>query len=334
MRRKVKYKAIILIIIVVLIIPFILIGCSVKDSKYYIKIENLDNGQIVADKIEAEPDDIVTLTINPDVGYRLDENIIYINGLIVELDENTFIMPAKDVVITAYFTNGTEDLLYIYDESDDTYMVDGIVEDSSVSEIIIPSVYRGRSIARIKQGAFFLCENLISVTIADSVKEIGSWAFMYCRNLVSVKLPKGLKDISSSLFEDCLSLKSINIPSSVQSIGERAFSRCKFESIIFPKGITHIYARAFIDCSNIITIEIPKEVVFIGQSAFERCSRLNALYFMGSITSSNPEIARDAFFNCTKLTSVYAMDNESIVNVKAIFDLFPFFYPNILYYYL
>lgn len=82
-------------------------------AKYKVSVaEGIENGTVAVDAEEAEEGAIVTITATPAEGYKL-EAISVKNG---EADvkvsaENTFIMPAADVVVSATFVKEQEDFI-------------------------------------------------------------------------------------------------------------------------------------------------------------------------------------------------------------------------------
>ena len=88
-----------------------------EPAAYTITIAATENGTVAADVEEAAEGDKVTLTITPAEGYELDELSVTIGETTVEVDvDNTFIMPAAAVTVTAAFKeteteHGEEDLL-------------------------------------------------------------------------------------------------------------------------------------------------------------------------------------------------------------------------------
>jgi hypothetical protein len=61
--------------------------------------------------------------------------------------------------------------------------------------------------------------------VPDGVIGIGSYAFFLCKNLTSIILPQSLTHIGESAFKMCLLLESITIPENVSHIGFKALSR-------------------------------------------------------------------------------------------------------------
>lgn len=79
----------------------------------------------------------------------------------------------------------------------------------------------------------FLNNNLIDVTIPDSVINIGNVAFV-----------------------NCYELTNIIIPDSVRSIGNSAFSGLHITNVIIGSGIENINDGVFNNCNNLISITI------------------------------------------------------------------------------
>ena len=77
---------------------------EIEPEKYTITVaEGIEHGTVVPDKTEAAAGETVTLTITPAEGYEL-ETLTVMNGeTAVEVTNNTFVMPAGDVTITATF---------------------------------------------------------------------------------------------------------------------------------------------------------------------------------------------------------------------------------------
>ena len=73
----------------------------------------------------------------------------------------------------------------------------------------------------------FLCLNVETVIMADTVKRIEEFAFDSCSSLKFVKLSRSLEYIGFAAFRHCTSLTSIFIPPSCQEIRTSAFYDCK-----------------------------------------------------------------------------------------------------------
>ena len=98
------------------------------------------------------------------------------------------------------------------------------------------------------------------VEIKEGTKGIAESAFNYCsNNLVSVTIPNSMMNIGKMAFDGCSGLTSITIPSSVTSIGYLAFSYCSGLTSIISESTTppncDIYS--FLDVEPSIPVYVP-----------------------------------------------------------------------------
>ena len=127
-------------------------------------------------------------------------------------------------------------------------------------ELTVPAEYEGYPVTSIGSSAFACHEDLISITLPDTVTSIGEGAFLRC-----------------------FSLESINIPEGVTSIGEYAFLSCSsLENINIPDGVTSICEGAFSNCSSLTSITIPNSLKSVGEYAFNECNNLKTVYYGGT----------------------------------------------------
>ena len=193
---------------------------------------------------------------------------------------------------------------------------------------------RKRKVTSIGKNAFYLCEELASVTIPNSATSIGDEAFWNCTSLTSVTIPNSVTSIGDYAFANCSGLTSIKvesensvydsrnncnaiietasnilitgcmntvIPNSVTSIGRAAFIFCSgLTSIIIPNSVITICERAFCNCTSLTSVTIHNSVTTIGDYAFAGCSGLTSVNIPISVTT----IGDGAFLECTGLTSV------------------------------
>ncbi|MEK5438710.1 MULTISPECIES: endo-beta-N-acetylglucosaminidase [Paenibacillus] len=71
------------------------------DEPYTITVGVMTNGSVTSDLSTAKPSQTVKLTVTPDAGYQLKTGSLKVNGNVIL--EDTFTMPAEDVIITAEF---------------------------------------------------------------------------------------------------------------------------------------------------------------------------------------------------------------------------------------
>ena len=191
------------------------------------------------------------------------------------------------------------------------------------------------SVTGIGASAFYMCENLTSVTLPGTVTNILPCAFVGCYNLTSINIPSSVHYISESAFAYCYSLTSIDIPGSVVYIGENVFEYCngltrvnitdvaawcnmemhsnplylahhlylngtELTNLTIPSSVTAIDDNLFYGCYSLKSVTIGNSVTTIGVQAFRDCKNLKTLTIGNSVTT----IGNGAFAYCSALTSV------------------------------
>ena len=161
-----------------------------------------------------------------------------------------------------------------------------IMEYKGSSEnVVIPDNFDGFPVVSIGQNAFQK-EDVVSVTIPDSVTYIGWGAFSSCSKLKSVVIGKSVETISESAFSYCESLEKIVIPDSVKKIKEYAFRGCEnLTSVDFGNSLEEIGNNAFYRCSSLTSVVIPDSVTYIGDYAFSNCESLTDFTIGKSVLS-------------------------------------------------
>lgn len=85
----------------------------------------------------------------------------------------------------------------------------------TVGDVVIPEYVTDddntrHAVTGIGDYAFRDCNEMTSVTIADSVTEIGTGAFVNCSKLSRAAVPNSVRSIGNSAFDGCISLSSIS----------------------------------------------------------------------------------------------------------------------------
>ena len=128
-------------------------------------------------------------------------------------------------------------------------------------DIEIPENINGTQILSIGNNAFSNQNNLLSVTIPNTITNIDTSAFEGCSYLQSVTLSNNLIAIGSLAFKGCESLGSITIPSSVQYIDDEAFKNCSLLSVVTVNrritNITNLGVSVFDGCHANLQIVVP-----------------------------------------------------------------------------
>ena len=160
------------------------------------------------------------------------------------------------------------------------------------------------------------CNNLVNVSIADSVTYIDYGTFMSCNNLKKVKLSNNLTAISSKLFAYCYNLEDVIIPDSVKTLEEFSFGCTNITKIDIPGSISKIEDYAFEKCPNLNEVNIENGVTVIGKKAFFECPNLVNVYLPSSLNT----IDDYAFYNCKSLNSVTIPNCVTTIGSKAFYE--------------
>ena len=179
-------------------------------------------------------------------------------------------------------TDDKTQIFEFYPLDDGTYSV-SVGKATQMNNVSLPAAYKGKPVTAISEKGFDKCENLISITLPDTITSIGNYAFRRCYKLTSITMPDSVTSIGSYAFESCSGLTSITIPNSVTSIGIGAFS----------------------NCSSLTNITIPDSVTSIENSAFSYCDNLTSVYYKGSENEWNQMSIDDNNIPLTDATRYY-----------------------------
>lgn len=126
----------------------------------------------------------------------------------------------------------------------------------------------------VGDSAFENCENLISVSIADSVQVIGERAFKNCTALTQLDLGNGLVTLEKEALRECRSLQFVTLPDSLTTIGKLAFAHC--ENLLFiylPDNVTELGEQAFVHC-GLVYVSLTNSINGTRPSVFTGCNQL------------------------------------------------------------
>jgi len=141
---------------------------------------------------------------------------------------------------------------FVYEPYEDGgYIITGYNEiERNVS---IPETIGEIKVTAIGETAFYGKDNILSVTIPDTVTYIGRDAFGDCKKLASVRLPASLRTIEADAFRGCDMLREITLPEGLESIGDSAFEGCaRIGRLKAPSSLREIGIDAFLSCESLI----------------------------------------------------------------------------------
>ncbi len=126
-----------------------------------------------------------------------------------------------------------------------------------------------------------------TVTIDDltyTVTMIGEQAFMGCQELVSITMPETVCEVGVQAFDNDYNLEEISFSQNITSIRESAFSGCsKLTRVILPPKLTHLAPKTFQNCTELEVLIIPPSVQTIdngnynANNPFGGCSKLRKI---------------------------------------------------------
>ena len=193
------------------------------------------------------------------------------------------------------------DLTYSVTSTDEVKVHDC---STTAQGVIIPSIvsHNGASyvVTSIGDQAFYLCHNLISVVIPETVLSIGNEAFNHCTGLTTLTIPNSVISIGNSAFANTYSLTSITIPDNVVTFGNEVFRNSGVSDVTLGNGINSIGSNTFNYCTNLTTVTLGNGITSIGEQAFMWCENLTSINIPATLTS----LAKNAFAYCESLTSI------------------------------
>lgn len=207
----------------------------------------------------------------------------------------------------------------------------------------IKKVVINNGITGIGFAAFDRCENLLSISLPNSIISLRS-CFYDCKSLKSITIPANVKEITSGTFTRCpltsISVNSSNkvydsrnncnaiietstnkliqgsanttIPNGIKEISDNSCSELAIKSISIPDSVTKIGEGAFSDCNDLTTVTLSSNLTEIEDYVFSGCS-FTSIVIPGKVTS----IGYNSFLNCVNLTSVKIGKNVSSIEDDA-----------------
>jgi TPR repeat protein len=195
----------------------------------------------------------------------------------------------------------------------------------------------------IKEGTKTICSrafnnyrdnNILSITIPDTITTIGEYAFSSCKKLISITIPKSVTSIEKGAFSGCVALERIivedgnpiydsrdNCNAIIETRSNTLIVGCK--KTVIPHDVITIGDSAFVDCDGLTNITLPRSVISIGKGAFSSCKKLAEITIFEGVTS----IGQGAFRYCENLASIVmpnsiiSIEEETFQNCKNLIEI-------------
>ena len=106
--------------------------------------------------------------------------------------------------------------------------------------VTVPATFNEKPVTKLGTDCFYLCSELESVILPDSITEFGTDSFKFCQELTKINIPASLSVIKSGAFCACTSLSSFVIPQAVTRIESDTFASTNLSSITIPDSVISI----------------------------------------------------------------------------------------------
>ena len=184
------------------------------------------------------------------------------------------------------------------------------------AELVIPETVtndetgKTYTVTTIGYQAFFLCSQITSVTLPDTIRVIGDYAFQTSWSqsaITSMDLPEGLEEIGVYALNDIQ--VDFKLPASLKRIGNYAFNNTGITEVHFGDAIEAVGDRAFFGCTKLVKAEVTKESQN-SEGLYLQCTALSDVTIEDGVTG----LPENCFFNCGSLTSITLP--ESVTELK------------------
>ena len=132
------------------------------------------------------------------------------------------------------------------------------------------------------------------VVIEPGVTSIGGYSFYLCTQLTSVSIPESVTAIRDYAFYYA-GMSSVLIPESVTSLNQFAFAYSSLAEVVIPASVTQIGTEAFYECGSLAEVTVRSSGTIFGTNTFGGClSGLILRGFPGSTAQTYAEAHSDS----------------------------------------
>ncbi|MBR5936343.1 MAG: leucine-rich repeat protein [Bacteroidaceae bacterium] len=196
------------------------------------------------------------------------------------------------------------------------------------------------SIRQVPAGAFYGCDNLVSITvdsdnpvydsrdncnavietatntlvagckntvIPSSVPILGECAFYGTRGLTSLTVTESIKEIGNWTFLDCENIETLNWNSVYPPSLVTNYSKMFLRDVVLGDSVTYIESWAFSGCRNLKSIKYSSNIKGIGNYAFAYCESLTSMIIPHGVEN----MGYDAFIGCDGIETLYLNSNNA-----------------------
>ena len=179
------------------------------------------------------------------------------------------------------------------------------------------------NVTYFRQTLFYMCPNLISAVIPETITRIDDALFYSCSNLTNVVLPKTLTQIGDIVFGYCSRLTTISIPNGVTEI-RKCFSNSGLTYIDLPNSVTtlngtfnNVQSLKRVNSNVDGECNIPDSVTTIGGGAFNGCTGLTSINIPDSVTTISGNATFAGNRNLRQITigsGITSISNQATAN--------------------
>lgn len=225
------------------------------------------------------------------------------------------------------------------------------INDELVTNVVL------KKATNVSSYAFYNCESIESVKLANSVNAVGAYAFYNCSSLRSIEISSKVTQIDNYAFSYCNSLESVEYKGTIDQWVEISFENsfanpiCHAQELYVKDKLvtdvtlttaTKIMPYAFSNYSLLESVKIPSSITSVSSNAFENCNNLqyklkDGLLYLGNddnkyvalikpsdknitaaeVVDNCKIIASEAFLGCSSLTSIVISNNLSSIGSRA-----------------
>lgn len=338
-----KKNFLMLMLCVFIILPCGLIFSACNEPpriEYQITITENENGEILVNKTNAYAGDVISISVNANEGYKLEEDSLKYNG--IKINNFSFVMPEKDVVITANFiiksfninyhtdeftTHSnpllatTNDIIQLTNPTKSGYDFDGWYYDSTYNNKVLGAISNLNSDLNLypKFNKLFIINNSYN---RYSVVGLTNYAQQKDKLTIPANIDGNIID-TIKLEEEYPNLKELTIESGIKNITSYSFQNCNnLNKITIPNTIicSVLPYSMFTGCSNLQNIIVENQNEEQDGIYVEN----NILYYKKSGKKFDPQQGQVQYTDIYMICYPSGLTNQTYTVPEGVTDLFGF----------